>query len=255
MFFAQIEKAPLSNPKNKVSLDAATGKMDIEVTTRFSQNLTGDYKVVVVIVEDSIKSTTSAYNQSNAYAGGASGVMGGYEKLANPVSYTKMVYMHVARALIGTYKGQDGSLPSAITADTDYKYKTSFAIPATWKLKNLKVISMVTNPAGQIDNASEISSVDFTSGIEAVTEHPAFGGIYPNPSSDVSNIQLNLTQATNVQVRISDLSGKLVASKMYGELNGDFMLPIQTAAFDAGMYLVQIQLGDELLTKKLIIKR
>ena len=114
---------------------------------------------------------------------------------------------------------------------------------------------MVINPQGQIDNATEISSVDFTSGVETVTEHPAFGGIYPNPSDDVSNIELNLTEATNVSVNISDISGKLVASKKYGELNGELLLPIQTAAFETGMYLVQIQLGDSLLTKKLIIKR
>lgn len=255
MFFAQIEKAPLSTPKAKVSFDAASGKMDIGVTTRFSQKLTGDYKVVVVILEDSIKGTTSVYNQSNAYAGGASGVMGGYEKLSNPVSYTKMVYMHVARALIGTYKGQDGSLPSTLEANTDYNYNTNYTVPAAWKVKNLKLVAMVINPQGQIDNATEISSVDFTSGVETVTEHPAFGGIYPNPSDDVSNIELNLTEATNVSVNISDISGKLVASKKYGELNGELLLPIQTAAFETGMYLVQIQLGDSLLTKKLIIKR
>lgn len=143
MFFTQIEKAPVSFPKNKVTYDATSGVMNINVTTKFTQNLTGDYKVVIAIVEDSVKGTTTAYNQSNAYAGGTNGVMGGYEKLTNPVPAKMAIYMHVARALIGTYAGDGNALPDNLVANTDYPFDATYTIPTTWKAKNLKVVGMV----------------------------------------------------------------------------------------------------------------
>lgn len=255
MFFTQIEKAPVSFPKNKVTYDATSGVMNINVTTKFTQNLTGDYKVVIAIVEDSVKGTTTAYNQSNAYAGGTNGVMGGYEKLTNPVPAAKMVYMHVARALIGTYAGDGNALPDNLVANIDYPFDATYTIPATWKAKNLKVVSMIVSPTGEIDNATELDFVDFTSGTSIISEHPAFGGIYPNPSNDLSNVELNLTENTEVAIKVTNISGQLVASKTYGILNGDIMLPINTAAFDAGLYLVQIQLGNSILTKKLVVNK
>lgn len=255
MFFSQIVKAPLSLPKNIVNYDPTANKLNIGVSTKFLQNLTGDYKVVITVVEDSVKGTTSAYNQSNAYAGGTNGVMGGFEKLTNPVPAAKMVYMHVARAVIGTYNGSSDALPNDLVANTEYNYSASIDIPTTWKAKNLKVISMIIAPTGEIDNATETDYADFISGTTVVQEHPYFSGIYPNPTNDISNIELNLAQSTDVSVKISNISGQQITQKNYGNLNGQVLLPIQTSNFEAGMYIVQIKLGDSVISKKLVINK
>lgn len=79
--------------------------------------------------------------------------------------------------------------------------------------------------------------------------------IYPNPSNDLSNIDLNLAQSTEVSVKISNISGQQITYKNYGNLYGQVLLPIQTSNFEAGMYIVQIKLGDSVISKKLVINK
>ncbi len=254
-FFDNIAIAPKATMKNVVTYNKTTNKMDIDVRTTFKENLSGDYKLVVVITEDSIKGTTAAYNQSNAYANNAAGVMGGFEKLPNPVSYTKMWYRHVARQLLTEWGGDAGSLPSNIVANTENSYKVSADIPTTYRIPYLKVISFVVNPDGSIENATETDASDFLSGVEAISEHPAFGGVSPNPTSNESFIELNLSSSMDVAVTLTDISGKIIAEKEYGSLNGDQLLPVNTQGLGNGIYLVQIRLGNELLTKKLVVNK
>src|SRR5690606_10342123 len=91
-FLNNIVIAPDAYMTNGASYNSGTGEWSISVTTEFVNTLTGNYKVAVVVTEDHVTGTGSGWSQSNAYAGGSNGVMGGYELLPNPVPAATMIY-------------------------------------------------------------------------------------------------------------------------------------------------------------------
>ena len=78
--------------------------------------------------------------------------------------------------------------------------------------------------------------------------------LYPNPAEDFATINIPNLDNETVIVQIFDINGKVVAERNYGELTGAMNLPINTADFEAGMYNVQILVGDTKTVKKLVVQ-
>ncbi len=69
--------------------------------------------------------------------------------------------------------------------------------------------------------------------------------IYPNPS----NGQVYISAPQNAGIRIYDISGKMIENRI--NIDADSVLDL---TLSSGMYFVQIQTGDNITTKKLIIQ-
>ena len=140
-----------------------TDILNIETHTEFSYVNGHKYELSYVITEDGI----GPYNQTNYFAGGSFGEMGGWEKLGQSVS---TVYNDVARAIY-QYPGIKNSFPAAIEKGVDYHF------PATMSLANVsgddfKLITMVVDR-----NTNEIVNANVTKlnkqtdlGVEGVVE-------------------------------------------------------------------------------------
>ena len=152
--------APASVSIETISWDPATREISIEVSSQFIADLS-NVRFNAVIAEDSVTGTTSGYAQSNAYSGGASGTMGGYENLPNPVPAADMVYMHVAREILGGWDGTDGSLPASIAAGETYSYTYDYTMPEDWDVNNLEFIGLLID-----QNTGEIINANSTKGIQ-----------------------------------------------------------------------------------------
>jgi len=80
--------------------------------------------------------------------------------------------------------------------------------------------------------------------------------IYPNPSSGSVNIDFTLAEKHNVAVSVTDLLGRTIesiAAKQYAA--GDAKLNIaEKAAYQAGVYLVNINIDGNIISKKIIIE-
>jgi hypothetical protein len=79
--------------------------------------------------------------------------------------------------------------------------------------------------------------------------------LYPNPFSDLFNIDFYLTQDTELKVSVLDISGKLLSyfenkSAQKGYFSLVFNSSIQKLS--AGVYIVKIEIGNEKLIKKII---
>lgn len=72
--------------------------------------------------------------------------------------------------------------------------------------------------------------------------------IFPNPANDVLNIQLDEEQELNV--KIFDLSGKVVLAKEYGQSFGE---QINTSNLQAGMYIVQVVVDGKMASQRIAI--
>ncbi|MBK7008887.1 MAG: T9SS type A sorting domain-containing protein [Saprospiraceae bacterium] len=255
-FFSRVIEAPKSSVRVGASFDETSRVIKLSPKITFKANVSGSYKMAVVIVEDSVRGTATGYAQANYYSGGAQGPMGGYELLPNPVPANKMTYNHVARVLTGGFKGT--ALPLNSYKKDDVVYMNFEAtIPAGVKLENIHIIPILFAPSGLIDNGypaklEEALAEGFTVGANDIT----FNGdvvIYPNPVAFESIIDLTLDNPAEVSVEIYDMTGKLVGSKNYGKLSGSNELLLNASNLNNGTYLARIKAGAEEITKNIVV--
>lgn len=261
-FLQRITVAPKVFVVNGANWNSGTRVLNVSVSTDWQQSVSGDYRVVCVLTEDNVSGTSSGYAQVNYYAGGSNGVMGGFEALANPVPAAQMIYDHVARAITPGFSGTAGNFPGSITAGNTFDHNFTFTLPASWDENEIHIIGYILDPTAKIDNAASATLAEaiangFQSGTQlgVASELPqpdALMTIHPNPSSEITQLNINLTSETEVNVEIYSVEGKLIASKNYGNLNGAYSLPVITEGWAKGVYMVKLITANGIITKQLI---
>lgn len=147
--------------------DAARQSLAIRVQTRFVDDYsTESFRLAFVVVEDSLRSV-----QSNYYANGENGPMGGFE---NQGSSCYVTLMDVARD-IKSFSGIQGSVPADITAGEVYEYTYIYALPANIaNIGNVSVVALLQNKSGtKIENADRTENLlDWDAGMSGIeTRH------------------------------------------------------------------------------------
>lgn len=256
-FFERIREVPHAKVENKVKYNKTSKELTADVKVTFNSAVkAGTYKLMALVLEDSIRGTAAGYRQSNAYANNAAGVMGGYEKLPNPVPANLMVYEHVARTVLSDLQGDE---IKTNPKEGDVVTKTyTFTVPETFVEKHLEVVSFVLNADDNATNGERTGYNEFavTVGANDVVNnnHPYFQGLYPNPADEIAYVDLNIKEASNITIEISDLNGRVIASRNYGSFAGQQLFPILCADWAKGLYMVRINIGNDVVTKKLIVE-
>jgi hypothetical protein len=231
------------------SWDADSRKITVNITTTFGLDLTGtNYKVSLIIVEDSITGTASGYDQANYYAAGGNDLIDwtglNWKTLGNPIPASKMVYNHVGRALVNGYSGVGGIIPADITSQQAYSYTFNYTLPSTYKAWHIKLVALLINAdTKEIENATEVE-LDAPNSI--IEQKQAKINLYPNP---VEN-RLFVSNAQGTTYHVFDLTGKEVMS-------GQFTSTVSTVDYSAlksGIYLMKI-VGDKVSTTYKIVKQ
>lgn len=147
--------------------DTQCSAVEVTVETRFAKSHTNeDFRLAFVVVEDSIRD-----HQTNFYAGGANGEMGGFETMSdNPYVYLR----HVAR-LIDSYDGIPGSVPAKITAGKTYTYTRTITMPKVKMRRRVSLVVLLLRDGGvSIVNANRRRNIDsyVPDGIRAVPTTP-----------------------------------------------------------------------------------
>lgn len=81
--------------------------------------------------------------------------------------------------------------------------------------------------------------------------------VYPNPFENAANIAYNLTSAQDVTVTVYDLVGRTVAQvKHTNQSAGNHTVVLDESAFNStsAMFMVRIQIGEDVITKQLLRK-
>lgn len=226
------------------------------VNATFKENVSGDYRLLAVVSEDHVTGTDSGYNQSNAYAGGGNGPMGGYENLPSSVPASQMVYDHVSRAILGGFDGQEGSLPGTMVAGETYAYTFTYVVPEDQDPTQMSIAAVILEPNGSAHNAKFIKYDQWStvSSVTNVETHEAFVGISPNPVNDVTFIKLNLDNSDAVSVEIYNNVGQMILSQNYGQLVGKQSIPFNAGNLAKGMYHAKINIGKQFVTRSIIVQ-
>ncbi len=243
---------------NGAKYNSSTRELEVSVKGDFLEDLSGDYRFNLVVIENNVKFPGTGYRQVNAYAANARGWMGGFEKLPNPVPANRMTYNHVARAIFDDAVGLEGYLPSTIKKGSNYYITYSLTLADTFKVENIELIGLLYGPSGEVVNAS-ITTVDeaVKNGLYSSTSNPTTvfkaPKVSPNPSDVITYLTLDLPKSTEVSIEILDLTGRIITTKNYGSQIGSISLPINTLGFENGSYLVKLNVDHSVRTSKLIV--
>lgn len=247
--------APVSVQHN-VSYDAATRLITVESHLHFLEELNGNFKIAMVITEDDVTGTSSTWRQTNAYSGGGNGAMGGFEALPTQVPAAQMVYNHVGRTIFNSFTGAAGSVPALNPAGSDVVFTSTYTHPTTQDVTQMHAVTMLINAGtGEIVNAEQ-TAIPFmiTASNEPVKSDVAVE-VYPNPVSDLANVSFRLAEQKDVQIRLADVTGKVVYEANMGKMNGVNKLPIRVQHLNAGSYMLTVNIGGEITTKPIVVVR
>lgn len=266
---SRIVVAPKASIKVGATYDATTRKLNVSLTAKAFEDFSNGYRMAFVITEDSVTGTTSGYAQKNAYAGGGSGPMGGYESLPSTVPASQMIYHHVARTIQPSFTGFPTSFPNGATAGQEYTLNFAINVPAWWNPEKFNLIGILRTPNGQIDNAGSATLAEaidngYTDGTVVEINPNLLSTIdnelgtplqvFPNPAHDYTSLVINLKGNSEVQVSLIDMTGKTIAFRNYGKLEGNQELSIPTAHLNAGIYLINVMINGNTVSKRLIVE-
>ncbi|MFT4061856.1 MAG: T9SS type A sorting domain-containing protein [Edaphocola sp.] len=209
-------------------------------------------KFALVVTEDNVTGTGTSWLQHNYYAGGTYGTMGGWESLGSTVSGVSFEF--VARSISPSPGGATGTgLPTTLTAGQTYTTSLTTTLDTSWKTADLKYIAMmIDNSTTSILNSAIYSSATSMSNVVAGINK---ANVYPNPTIDKAYLEVDMKEASNVNLTVTDLLGRTLSSMDKALRSGTNILEINTNNLTAGVYLVNLNTEKGKVSFKLNVQK
>ncbi len=83
----------------------------------------------------------------------------------------------------------------------------------------------------------------------------SFGLPYPNPANDQVQMKISLENTQDAFVKVYDLSGRLLVSKTEKLNQGIHNVSLQTSGLENGIYVLRVELSNEVNDQKFVINR
>lgn len=231
--------------------DAVNRFVSFDLESEFVVDIHNELRFGVVITEDSLWGTSSGWAQGNYYSGGGNGPMCGFEDMPGTIPAAQMHYDHVARVILDSPYGTQGSLPSEILAGEIHSYNYTYTIPQAWKYEKLHFIGLLIDMAtGEVLNANEVSN--YVGIKEMVQDHSI--KVYPNPFADFTNLEFSLDETSVVKVDVCNFLGKTVYSEATREYPaGSHNIRINSSSMSSGVYIIKLTVDNQTYTHKISV--
>ena len=205
---------PVGVSFSSLTVDTNSRTIVAEVSADFYDDLSGDYRFNVYILEDSILE---------------------YQASApDPVNY---YHTRVLRTMLGNTWGQPSSIPSSVSTGQTVSYTFNFSVPNGYDMTQLRLIGLVqkfsaSNYDRRILNSSQVFSRDYLSASLGEEDLNYQFDLYPNPAANVLQIDLK-NEVDMKEIRVVTLAGKVV-------LESEFTNVIDVSQLAAGSYYVVV---------------
>ncbi len=169
-----------------------------------------------------------------------------YPKLNNTISYNvgslaANTHMLVAATTIGLYSSEDEG----------ENWHDVTPMPG---VTDGKVIMSATHVFYQKGTDLWVRPIaELPTSVGASGSKKVAGNIYPNPTNENTVLPMTLQHAADVQVQITDATGRVVATLLNQLQPGTHYLQLPTAGMATGLYLVRINAGTQMETQKLTV--
>ncbi|MCC6413672.1 MAG: Omp28-related outer membrane protein [Saprospiraceae bacterium] len=256
---AMLDRITVESPvavSQEVEWDEVTRKATVHSKLNFNEAVNGAYRIAVVFTEDGVTGTSAAYGQTNYYSGGGNGPMGGFESLGSTVPASASVYNHVARAIVGGFNGALNSVPTANVAGSEHVYTSEWTVPATMDIEKMHAVTLFIRQSPKVIVNAAQTGVPYTSvaANEPTTESISVR-MFPNPVVDEATIKLQLAENSDVQIRVINTMGAVVAERNYANVAGETSLPFRVGTLPTGAYILSVNAGGKTIAKNFVISR
>lgn len=242
--FNRAMKAPVSPVKIDVTSKAynpGTKQLDITLNSTALDNLTGQYKINLVVTEHNL-----VYNQTgNTYCvGGAT-----------------YVHYWVVRNMVNTAAGENLNTGGTWTNGQAISKTFTTTLGASWIDANCDVIAFVYKDGSPLNTNAEVQQSIKTpimvTGINDPTVAPLSFELsqnFPNPFNPTTNIMFTVPKDGYASLKIYDITGKLVGTYLdeyvkAGRYNADF----DGTQLASGVYFYTLIAGEFSDTKKMLM--
>ena len=160
-------------------------------------------------------------------------------------------FHHVMQKMLpngsGTFIGPITDLSAPILIDESYTFPS---INKVEEFTDLAVVAWVQNySTKEIYQATYEQFLLGTEGVVAKTNQIFSVNAFPNYGQ--SKIYFNMLNTNNVQLEITDMTGKVVLKDDFGIiLSGEHDMVIKTGDLSAGIYLAKLKIGNETVVAK-----
>ena len=164
-------------------------------------------------------------------------------------------YNTVAQYVAGTTFNNGTYYQSTIVIPGPFTGNTSFRLRCDASANNDQVyIDNVVITGCKNGSSACLADPDVTERLESEKVLSNIN-LYPNPTSDVLNIDLELTQEANVEFMVIDMTGKSVFVRSLSSNEGSNKMSFDMNDLPAGIYMMNVISGKEMITKRFIIQR
>jgi len=247
------------------SLDETEEEMTVTLMVTPTSDFDDSWRVAVALSENGVTGTGSQFAQANYYSGGASGELSGaghdWHNAANPVSANDMVYDHVARMIEPSFNGLEDAFPDGGEIAETYTFEFTIDVSNEWDLDHLHVIGMLMDGNGLIDNGAQVDYNDALSiecgvptvGLNDVVRHSSDDlKVYPNPASNMVNINADLKAGVDNQIVVRDVMGRVVFNQTISDQAGLYQVNLDISKINSGVYIVEMTSGSSIVSAKFI---
>lgn len=261
-------RIPMASPAN-VSLvnktyDAGTRQLTVTVRADFGAAVTGDYRLNLYIIEDSVVGSGTGYNQvnyySNASQGGSAWSGSPYAPLADPI--VGWAHNHVLRKALGGAWGDASIIPSTVTAGSNYTKTYTYTLPGTWREDYVSIVGLVEEynddyKYRNILNGEEAKLIGSWAGVEQVNnDNFASISVYPNPASNMLKVGFELKENSTLVAYVTNALGQKIADLYNGDVNtGEHTLSWYTQDVANGIYFVTLKTENSEITRRFVVNK
>jgi hypothetical protein len=196
-----------------------------------------------------------------------------YERIDYDTTYLEYAFANLdprRQYCAEVYLYQHGSSNLALAAQVDDYQLGTIKLPQD----TLMILGHMIPPAFYVDSMLNIKIFgnNAVTGIIVLYEYesePRHGGvqsaqdmseqrvlslsILPNPARGIVNVSYTLAAATNVELSLFDVTGRLIEHLVYeNQASGTFHKTFSNANLSQGVYFVRLHTSDETLTEKVI---
>ncbi len=147
---------------------------------------------------------------------------------------------------------QGSSFNSTITISTSSNGSYYWSIPSS--------LSYYSNYRIKITSVSNSSIYDYSdyfncggTGIEDI-DFINYLNIFPNPNTGEFIIEMNITKATDLEIKLLDVIGKVIYEEKLNKYVGAYQKSIYVGDISKGIYNLQLLGGEGIINKKIIIE-
>ena len=243
-----------------------TNDIIVSAESEWYGDVAGDYRFSCVIVEDDVMGSGTGWNQVNYYEGGNNGVMAfpagtnldfDFSTGPDPVDPALFGgYDHVSRSLSSDdILGDVGSLPAG-NVPLGVHSHTFAAVPSSLiddAAKCHAVVMVINAATGEILNAFSAPLTGESIGIKELTNDFELN-LYPNPASENVYVSFTLETSSEVTMTVTDaLGNEVLASPSVQMDGGQQYVTINGSSLSEGFYFVNLNVGGNVVTKRLAV--